>query len=905
MGDERRIKIPGLGERKIRIARRSHFWHVHAHSHYSWNDALSPVRQMVETAYGHGQPALALTDHGNMGGSVQLYQECKQRNMAAFPGIEAYLTPDMESLKSKRDKGVKIPRYHVGMVAFTTEGYVALARLASRMHAQTNFHHKPHVTFSDFAEWSQNGWTDGIALTTGCYFGMVQQTLLEDPARAERLVEALARWFPHIYVEFQHHNIDHDGVNDDDIIDALADIAGRVGLPVVITQDAHYCNPDEKPLHETLKRLVSWGEDEDDAVFPGDSFHLADEKFVMSHYSQESWETGIEGLQDLLSKHTLVIPELENYHYNVPLVTVGDPMDELMSVCMAAFSNITRYDIHYYQERYKEELDVIEFTRMASYLMLVREVTEWCNANGVFFQARGSAGGSLVCYLLGITQTDPLEWSLRYERFLSKDRTKPPDVDLDVEDDRREEMIEWLCSRFSVVQIGTYATYGVTVEEGRGSLLVSYISRRRKSGKSVNHIKTIFDLPKEDQEALSNLSARGAKKSIGTHAAGLVVASSKEEIDRLVPTMLVPSSGTVVTQYEMDDVEALGLVKLDVLGLKQLRIVRRTIEMIGRNVHDGLDWIPLDDQLTFMMLRKEDTDGVFQLEGWTNRKGCREMRVNSIKDIIALVALFRPATIHTGVKDVYVRRRNGKEKGPRRHPILNKHLDETHGVPVFQEQVISILRDLGFTPEELTEFLKAVKASNKNIGGAGLVVARYQSRFRLAAMDHGWTDADYAFAWDAIEGFAEYGFNRAHATQYGLTAYRSAFLKCHHPLEHTTAVLEAWAGTPKEPQYIRMARERGIRLLKPDVNISRFTWTIDRSKRAIRRGLLSIKGVGEVAAKEITYNAPFTSMDDLISKCDARKVNGGKQWDEDETLKGVLAKLQDAGALKSLIGVRR
>jgi DNA polymerase-3 subunit alpha len=858
---------------------------------------------MVSTAHRHGQPALALTDHGNMGGSVQLYRECKRVGMAPFPGIEAYLTPDMAVLRAKRDKGVKIPRYHIGLVAFTTEGYEALVRLASRMHSRTNFHHKPHVTFSDFAEWSQRGWTEGIALTTGCFFGMVQQTVLEDQKKATRLVSALSRWFPHTYVEFQHHNIDHDGVNDDDIIDALADISGQVGLPIVITQDAHYCHPEEKPLHETLKRLVSWGEDEDDAVFPGDSFHLADEKFVMSHYDHVSQELGIEGLQDLLSKHTLIIPELENYHYNVPVVTAGDPMEEMKGICELEMANLI-FSAPHYRERYEEELDVIEFTRMASYLMLVREVTEWCRANGVFFQARGSAAGSLICHLLGVTQLDPLEWNLRYERFLAKDRTKPPDVDLDVEDNRREEMMEWLSSRFSVVQIGTYATYGVSVEEGRGSLLVSYISRKRKNGEDVSHINTILDLPQEDQKALKALSDRGAKKSIGTHAAGLVVTSSRDQIDRLVPTMLVPSSDTTVTQYEMDDVEALGLVKLDVLGLKQLRIIRRTIEMMGRNVHDGLEWIPLDDKETFAMLRKEDTDGVFQLEGWTNRKGCREMKVKTIKDIIVVVALFRPATINSGVKDTYIRRRNGREMTPRRHPMLDKHLVETHGVPVFQEQVISILRDLGFTPEELTEFLKAVKASNKSIGDAGLVVSRYQGRFHEAAHDHGWSFEDIDFAWAAIEGFAEYGFNRAHATQYGLTAYRSAYLKCHRTLEHSTGVLEAWAGTQKEPKYIRMARDKGIRLLKPDVNISGFTWTIDVDKQAIRRGLLSIRGIGEVAAQEISSNAPYASMDDLISRCDARKVNGGKSWGEDGTLKGVLAKLQEAGALKSLIGVR-
>ena len=906
----RRIVLPDTytpRPRKIQIprVRRSEFWHLHAHSKFSAKDALPEVKDMVRLARKNGQPAMALTDHGNMAGAVQLYSACKKEGLAPFPGIECYLKKD------KRDK--KAPRFHVGLVALTTEGYEDLVDISSnsftRLDDGGGFHHKPHVDFADFAEWSQNGWTRGLALTTGCYFGMVQQTLIHQGMEAaEWLIATLANWFPNLYVELQHHNIDHgDGVDDSLMVEHLDQIARTLGLPTVITQDAHYCHEEDKPAHETLKRLVSWSEDASEAVFPGDGFHLADDTFVKGHYEQPIWERGIDGLKDLLGKHTLTIPELERYHYNVPLVTAGDPYAEMMAEANVALSDLHQAGVFNGYDRYfdrlMEEADVVQFTGMAGYLMLTKMVCDWMLTQGIFFQTRGSASGSIICWLLGITQHDPVKDDLRYERFLSKDRTKPPDIDLDVEDSRRDEVIDMLASRFNVCQIGTWAEYGLHMDTGRGSLLVDYISRARKDGADpalLGSIKTIHDLPSRDRRELIDLAKHKAYKSYGTHAGGVVITSTREEFERLVPTMLVASSDTVVTQFDMDDVEALGLVKLDVLGQSSLTTLRRCIEMIGRDVADGWDWIPLTDKDTFQMIRRQDVAGVFQLEGWTNSKGCKEMRPKRIRDLIHLVSLYRPATIETGMKDAYINRMKRWEPVPNRHPILMSALKETYGVPVFQDQVIGILREIGFTPDDLTKFLKAVKASNENIGDAEQVIRGYQVMFGELAADAGFSSSDSKFTWEAIEGFAKYGFNKAHATAYGHRAYYMAYLKCHYPLEFHAALLQTWAGTQKERDYVLATKQAGIPMLKPDVNVSGATWSIDRRLGAIRKGLVSIKGIGEKAATEIEDKAPFTSIEDLIARCEARSVNGGKNWSKDGTLNGVLGKLKDAGALKSL-----
>ena len=873
------------------VPKQSPFFHVHAHSQFSYNDALPKVKDMVETVVRHGQPALALTDHGNMGGSVQLYQECKKAGILPFPGSEMYMVRDHTARVQER--------YHLGLIALTTKGYEDLCKISSKTHTRDSYFHKPHIDIADMAALYDAKMTHDIALTTGCYFGLTVQTLVTqgyDAAKA--VVQMLANYWPHTYVEVQNHNIDHgDGWNDSMVVQELGRIAEELGLPLIATQDSHYCELEDKPLHEVLKRLVAFGANPDEAVFPGDGFHLSDEAWVKSHHPEWTWNASLLGYDSLLDLHALKIPALDSYSYNIPL-TVSDPDSALDERCWSALHNIT--NDKRYSDQLVTELDIIRETGMAGYLMLVAEVTDWCQTNGVYYQARGSASGSIVCWLLGITQADPIKYKLRFERFISRDRTKPPDIDLDVEDTRRGDLIAWLRSRFNVSQIGTYAKFSVDDKEGRGSLLVAYMSAMKKAGADVSHIKGLHDLPEDAQVALRDLSAHEAKKSAGTHAAGLVLTSTKEEFERLVPTMLIASSDTTVTQYEMNDIESLGLVKLDVLGLRTLSLLRRTVELLGREVRAGLDWIPLDDTRTFTAIRHGATDGVFQLEGWTARKGCQEMKVKNLKDIIAIQALFRPAVMNSGGKDSYIRRREGIEAVPQRHPLLDKHLKDTYGIPVFQEQVISILRDLGFTPEDLTKFLKAVKASNASIGDAAKVIQGYEIMINEFSEKHGISAEDQHFLWKAIQGFAEYGFNRAHATAYGLTAYRLAYLKTHYPLEFATALLETSAGGLKEKDYITAVRGMGIRLLRPDVNVSTATWTIDRNRKAIRKGLVSIKGVGKRAAEEIASKAPYRDIPDLIERTNSRLCTGGKSYARDGSLSGVLLHLHNAGALSDL-----
>lgn len=845
----------------------------------------------METVAGYGQHALGLTDHGNMAGTVQLYKHATTAGIKPFPGTELYVVEDREDKKAKR--------HHMCVVAYTSEGYKNLVNLNTL--ANENFYHKPLLDHNDLALLSDDGRLKGIAATSGCYFGFIAQSVVNgDYTRTATLMKTYEKWFDQFYVELQNHNIDHgDGWNDDKLADYLADQAQFLGIPCILTQDSHYCHEDDKPVHETLKRLVAYGPDGDDAVFPGDGFHLADTRWFEAHHDAKRFALGEEGMKDLFSRHSLVIPQLEKYSYNIPFTT-PDPQKDLMKRCTRELKERELADRHW--DRLKHELDIVRDTGMAGYLLLVADVVDWCKENHVFYQARGSASGSILCWLLNITQVDPIKHGLRFERFISRDRTKPPDIDLDVEHTRRSELIQWLESRYSVTQIGTWLTHSLSGDEetGKGSLRVRYFSKARQSGHPVTDWSEVSH---EDKEELYRLSDYDACSSYGTHAAGLVITTNQQDFNDLVPVMKVASSQTFVTQYEMGDIESLGLVKLDVLGLKTLSVLHKCFDFMGRDVFEGFDWIPLTDSATYSMIAKGETDGVFQLEGWSARNGVKELKPTKLGDVIASMALFRKATLKSGATATYIRRRHKKEGVPERHEIIHKNVKDTYGIMVFQEQVMGILRDLGMDADDLTAFLKAIKASNSTVGDAASVIVGFREAIRRMAEQHGINDEDFEWFWKAVEGFAEYGFNKAHATAYGLTAYRCAYLARHFPVPFFAALLSVAAGTDKEDMYVKATRAKGISIRRADINLSDVSYTVDPKGKSIRKGLMSIDGVGAKTANIINNRRPEGGYQSLGHFCSlvGSSISGVKAYVEsgDEEV-GVFAKLMRAGAFGSI-----
>lgn len=883
----------------------SHFFHTHVHSEFSCLDGMASIADMAHKAKKFKQPALTLTDHGNMTGTFQLYKECKKNDILPFAGLEAYV------VETRADKKAK--RHHLTLVAYTTEGYKNLVNLSNTTHRRENYYYKPLIDLDDLALMHGQGVLKGISAFTGCYFGMVSQLVVQNNRpKAERLIGMLANWFDPLFIEVQNHHAEHGfGWNDEKLALELYDIANKLGIPVVITQDCHYCDKGERELHDMMK-VIAYSADANDVVWPGDSYHLASTSWVKQHFKgsmAKIWEDSDDSFKWLLDNHAMVIPPLEKYKYHVPIVAKGNPSKLLKSLCDIAMKRKKLSGDADYQERLTYELDVIEQTGMADYFLLVNDYVSWCIDEEILVMARGSAAGSLVCFLLGITQVDPLKWNLSFDRFLSTDRVRPPDIDLDIEDVRRADVVEYLQKKYDITQIGTYNRLSYDEETGRGGLFVQYISAQRKIlgdkfPAKLGKVQSLHDLdramPKHAQ-LLRDLGDVPLRRSAGAHAAGFVVsAPPMHTLDEWIPKMLIPSSDTSVTQMMMDDVEDAGFIKIDLLGLRSLTTLKRCLELIGKT---GVDWIPLDDAKTFRFLRRGHTEtGVFQMEGWTAARGCKEVAVESVRDLILVNALYRPATINSGYTKLFLKNRQKPSRVKYPHPIFEKHLGETYGVPAFQEQVLAVLKDLGMPAYELNAFLKAVKGKHAVGGYSDESTAIFDSnrqRFADLCTAVGMNKKQIEMGWELVEGFAAYGFNRAHATAYSLLGYQLAYLKMNYPLEFHSALLETTSGN-KEQAYIKETKRMGVQILPADVNSSGSLWTIDRSANAIRRGLSSIKGVGNVAAECIAENAPYDSLDDLVAKCPARMVTGGKQWKDARVLTGVLEKLRQAGALKSL-----
>lgn len=915
------------------------FFHAHAHTRFSSRDAFTKIDAMADKAKRMGMPALATTDHGNMSGTIQGYQAAKKYGLQYFPGIEGYLVENVQDVKAER--------YHIGLLALNHDGYKAIAELSSLSHRRENFHRFPRFDYSHLAALAEDSRVDGIAVTTGCYFGLLQQTLVHEGEEAAiQIAEMYAQWFPNLYVEIQNHNIDHSSTpepsdwTDEALCEAVVDIANRVGLPVIITQDSHYLDMKDKPAHEIMKRMVMHGDDENQKTFPGDSFHYASSEWVREHHTDKHWEMSQDSCEALLELNDLRFPALDQYKIHIPK-TVAKPSRELHKHCKAGLKRLKesgrlKRAFPAYEKRLEHELEVIDFLGMAGYFMTWVEFVAWLDKEKIAREARGSANGALVCYVLGITSVDPLQQGLMFERFLSKDRIKPPDIDMDIEDRRRQESIEWLQRRFGVAQIGTFQELGAREEDDRGSVLVTYNAYLRRKyeqehGKGVGigifnrdfgregitAIRDVEAISPEDYVGLRQLSRHNVTKSYGVHAAGVLMNGADLKISDYVPTMLVPSSKTTVSQFVGDDVEALGLLKKDILGQRTLTAMARCQELIMEGDWDcdafGLtdphdfSWIPFDDRKACAILREgREKNGIFQFEGYAMARGGKQLGVKNTNDAILAQALYRPACIDSGMTALYIERRRNPELRKDidyPHSAFEEVLKSTYGIPLYQEQGIEIMRRLGMDIASINLFFKVVKDSGKGATGRNAErLEELRDTWAKVCQKNGIDDVDEA--WHYLEGFVGYGFNKAHSAGYGIRAYRAAFLKAHFPLEFMAANLETVAGKPSEQNYIKEARYQKIRLLSPDVNVSGELWTIDRKRDGIRKGLLSIKGIGAMSAKLIAENAPYESVEDLVARNSGHTIKGGKKYLETGEITSGLLALKEAGALSSL-GVRR
>lgn len=862
------------------------FFHSHLHSEYSVNDAILRLDDAARRAAELGQPALALTDHGTMAGCVEAYQTCRRYDVLPILGVEAYLVADAqehpklakeladEANKEARSQGQRKHvttvaseasklRRHCLLLARDFEGYQMLCRAVTRSYQQSYF--RPLLQLADLDELAEGG---HIWLTTGCLNAEIPHLIRT--GRVEQ-AEKRAQHYRSIYgdrfaVELQHHGL----ADDDAVCDFLWDLAQRLSLPVIAAHDVHYLGTEDRAVHDFFKRMAY--KKASGAEFDGKTgFHMCEPDLLRAQLGDARFDEALVGLEALYRDCSgMSFPPLDRYSYEVPEVVKTDPLQTLAAITQPALRAwLDEVPLKYraeYVQRYAEEIGVIGDTGFAQYFLLVRLIVKFCEDNDIFVIARGSASGSLICFLLGITQIDPIKHQLLFERFLSNDRSKPPDIDLDVEDHRRDEVLEYVSRRFATTQIGTTLTYA---ERSARNEVVAQLRREDES----------LQLASEDEILESEWAQRllsgimGLKRAFGGHPAGVVAETERRPVADLVPLMMISSSDRWVTQYSMDAIESLGFVKVDILGVRSLRTVRRCLELLG---HTDWDWIPEDDKETYRLLARGETDGVFTFQGWSAKKGCKLLKPKSMDDCSLVAAMWRPSCLELGLEQLYLDRRAAKWQPPESwHPVLASVLKETYGIAVYQEQVIQIMKGLGFTADDVMTMLRAVKKKDADLMG--------KVRQRIAEREPELLDQ----LWELMEGYTRYGFNRSHSYAYARFGYRMAYLRANHPLEFFCATLETQVAKADQQLYVRLARKEDIKILPACALRSGVTWQIEGS--ALRRGLTSVAGVGEKAAEALVNARPFSSIEELRAQASPVACNAG-----------VLKKLASARALLSL-----
>ena len=880
------------------------FTHLHCHTHYSLLDGANRIDQVVKKVKGAGMNALAITDHGNLYGALEFYNECRGNGINPILGLEAYIAPGSRFDKAGASR-VKEASYHLTLLAMNRTGFQNLVKMSSSSFLE-GFYYKPRID-KELLE----AHSEGIILLTGCAAGELSQLLLggkdED---AEKLVAWYTKVFgDRVYMEIQNA----DFAIQKQCMDMTVDLANRMGLPLVATNDAHYLNQSDAAMHDVLLCVNTKTERSDTRRMKMDS----DQLFVRT---PDEMYTAFPGFEDAVARSQEIANrvdiqlDLKSRHFPVFQPPEGKrDIDYLRELCEEGMKfrygaeNITDAQ----RDRMNFELSVIEKMGYASYFLIVWDFVRFAVENGIPCSARGSACGALVAYVLRLSHVCPLEYDLLFERFLDPSRTEPPDIDIDFCRDRRQEVIDYTKQKYgssNVSQIGTFGTLKakaairdvarvLSVPPKDVDVIAKMVPETLnitldEAIKESADLKALYDSDPKIHEILDLArQIEGLARSAGTHAAGVVV--SDRPISEYIPLQTITGKTDVITQWEGPTVEKAGLLKMDFLGLRNLTILDKSVKNVKK--HRGVDIdpvkLPLDDRDTFALLQRGETKGIFQLESGGMRDLLTKMKPDKFADIIATSALYRPGPLEGGMVMTYVDVKHKRLPLPRVHPIVDGVLDETYGVMVYQEQVMRILNRLGGI--ELPQSYQCIKAiSKKKLE----TIAKYREQFMKGATANNYSEEKAAELFGMIEKFAGYGFNKSHSTAYGAVAYQTAYLKAHYPTEFMAALLSCELGeTDKLIEHIDDCRRMKIEILPPSVNQSDVEFSVLGDKLTF--GLGAIKGVGEAAVGAIVAerlaNGPFKSIFDLAERCDPKNVT-----------KGVLELLVKAGACDCLKGKR-
>jgi DNA polymerase III subunit alpha len=847
------------------------FVHLHVHSEYSILDGACRIPALAARAAEFEMPAVGLTDHGSMAGAIELYRETQKHGIKPLLGCEVYVADDRRA----QTKG----NAHLTLLAADNTGYGNLIKLASAAYLE-GYYYKPRVDWELLQSHSQ-----GLLALSGCLSGRVCKALEEQrPADAAADLDRLVQIFgkDNTYVEIQNAHLEPQ----QRINPLLAKLAEGTGLGLVATGDVHYLKHEDARAHEALLCIQS-----------GDSLKNPQRwKFDTDHFyfkSPQEIAADFPGYEHAL-RRTLEIAERCNVTIDLgrlllpkyPTPDDRDAFDYLVELTEKGLQKRYERETPELQERLKFELKTIRELGFTDYFLIVWDFIAFAKRNGIQVgPGRGSAAGSLVAYCLEITDIDPIKYDLLFERFLNPGRKSMPDMDIDFAVDGRDRVINYVAEKYGrdrVAQIITFSTmaaraavrdagrvleipYGVVdkiakaIPEGPGQTLDACL-------KPGQELKAQYDADPVAREVVELARPlEGLVRADSIHAAGVVIGD--RPLTDYVPLQQKGADQEVVTQFPMGDIEALGLLKMDFLGLRNLDVLEKAKQLVG----NGIDWakLPLDDKKVYAMLAKGDATGVFQFESSGMREALKQVKPTVFEDLIALVALYRPGPMQ--YIPVYARRKNGQEPVTYIDKRLKPILDSTLGISIYQESNMEIAKQIaGFSPAEADDLRKAIgKKIHK-------LMASLKDKFLEGCAASGTTPSVANQLWNDIEQSKDYSFNKSHAACYALIAYRTAFMRAHHPREYMAALISSVMSTKdRVPFYVNACDEMGIEVLPPDVNMSQLDFAVVEEK--IRFGLSAVKNVGEPAARAIIRareeGGPFASIWDFCERVDPAAAN--------------------------------
>ncbi len=882
---------------------------LHNHTHYSLLDGLTKIKPLIAHVKESGIDACAITDHGTLSGAIDFYKEAKDGDVKPIIGIETYVA---KRKHTDKEPGKDKLYYHLILLAMNNTGYQNLMRLSTIANLE-GYYYKARIDRELLEQYSE-----GIIALSGCIGGE-----LADAIRREQYDEAeeTAKWYKKVfgdryYIEVQDHgHPDHPHKWDEQVAanKKLIELADKLDIPIVVTSDSHYLKHEDQDAHEILL-CVQTGSflDEDNRMSLKEfELHVPDPRDVI-----ERWHDRPDAVQHSreiadrcdvsIELGKILIPEfplpkgvteksyLDESVYRGLCVRYSDTSEELASDLTIAQAKKRLPPT--VLERAEYELSIIDQMGFNGYFLIIADFMNWGKERGIVFgPGRGSAAGSIIAYALKITEIDPLAYDLLFERFLNPDRISMPDVDIDIQDTRRDEVIQYCVEKYGADRVANIVTFGTmaarnAVRDVSRVLRVPYAEADRLAkmipppvqGRHIPLEKSVKDVPELKNEYKNNPTAKevfdlaikleGTIRSHGVHAAGVVIAP--DDIVKFAPLERA-QKGVISTQYSMGPVEELGLLKMDFLGLSNLTIINNTLRII-RKVHDeeiDIDTLPLDDQKTYELLQRGDTTGVFQLESSGMKRYLKELKPTEFSDIIAMCALYRPGPLTAGLTDSFVKRKNGLEDVQVAHPKFKDALGTTFGVLVYQEQVMRIARDVcGFSGGDADTLRKAIGKKKRD------VMRKMQKKFIEGGVEvSNVPRAVMEKFWDDLMGFADYAFNKSHSACYGLIAYQTAYLKAHYPAAFMAALMTSdFDDTDRLAIEMSECQHMGIEVLPPDVNESFTEFAVVPGKNQIRFGMKAVKNVGGGAVEEILRareSEPFTSLEDFFTRVNARMVN--------------------------------